>query len=204
MKINYLIIFLFVSCSKLSLNKFEIKGTPKIKSHSFIKIGGLSGLNVNKADKTELISITDRGPNTKAKDFNKDGIRDRGFIQPKYNPQIIILEKSKNEIKFKKSIALRYENKKASGLPNQRGFDEMPFNSKEKRLKFDQKGIDPEGIVKVENFYWIVEEYGPSLLKVDLEGNIVNRYVPDLNKSRRFGLKKLPEVLAYRLSLIHI
>lgn len=155
---------------------------------------------------TYVYSITDRGPNTSSYDFDKDGIKDRGFLLPWFTPEIVKLKMTEDKVEVVERIKIRLNKKrKVLGLPNQNrkvapeNYDETPFNSKRKKINFSRSGIDPEGIVRDgrENF-WIVEEYGPSILKISRSGKVLKRFVPNVKKSKRFGEKKLPSFLGQR------
>jgi 3-phytase len=77
-------------------------------------------------------------------------------------------------------------------------------------LAMDLMGIDPEGICKVDDGFWVSDEYGPSLLKFNSQGRLLYRFVPKgyyskseikkLNKQLGRGVIKenLPAILLQR------
>jgi 3-phytase len=64
-----------------------------------------------------------------------------------------------------------------SGLPNKKT-DETPVTLDRQVLPLDPMGIDPEAICLSGEHIWLAEEYGPSLLKFNRQGQLVTRYVP--------------------------
>ena len=208
-----LFLLFFFSCAQLTQKNTQelILDNPptigKTKLTGKLYLGGFSGIDFLKAEDDSIIvyTVTDRGPNTPSFDFNKDGIADRGFVLPYYTPEIVKLKLTGLKIEVLKRIPIKLKNKKISGLPNQNkktsplSFDETAFNIKKKKLKFRRSGIDPEGIAldKEDNF-WVVEEYGPSILKISKKGKILKRFIPNIEKSKRYGSKKLPFVFGQR------
>jgi hypothetical protein len=73
---------------------------------------------------------------------------------------------------------------KPKGRPNlepnaNRLGDEIPTNTKNEIIAMDLMGIDPEALcVDDKGNYWMGEEYRPSILKFNQEGQLLRRYVP--------------------------
>jgi hypothetical protein len=212
---TFTILGLFTSCATLlssDTKEYVLKTPPMIGETPEVGklyLGGFSGLDLIEAKDNSwtLVTLTDRGPNTNSYDFDGDKIKDRGFLLPGYTPEILIVKITSNGVDIQKRIPLKdSEGKLVKGLPNQgrskltrKSHDEAPFNLKREKLKFARNGLDPEGIVidKQGNF-WIVEEYGPSILKVSAEGVILDRYIPNLKGTKRFGKRKIPGAIGTR------
>ena len=71
-------------------------------------------------------------------------------------------------------------------------------------IEFDPSGLDPEALARLKDgSYWLAEEYGPSLVHVNAEGQILQRIVPgrtagDLGAAPYPVLGFLPELLSMR------
>jgi Esterase-like activity of phytase len=67
-----------------------------------------------------------------------------------------------------------------SGLPPSASDDVEPaFDLKGAALGIDPSGVDTEGIVALsDGTFWIGDEYGPSLVHVGPEGQVLQRWVP--------------------------
>lgn len=64
------------------------------------------------------------------------------------------------------------------------------------KLNYDPKGIDPEGLVVLEDgSFWVSDEYGPHLIHFDANGRVLEWLNPFGNG---IGGKKLPEVYKFR------
>jgi hypothetical protein len=66
-----------------------------------------------------------------------------------------------------------------TGLPNMES-QEAPFAfDGQTRLAYNPSGLDIEGLVRAPSGeFWAVEEYGPSLVRIDASGRVVRRFVP--------------------------
>lgn len=182
-------------------------------SEGKVLLGGLSdlvySLSESSKEKRVFYSITDRGPNGKEKGDKKSP--ERAFLHPAYNPQILKFEFKNGEVKLVQSIGLKIkvtlkpEPILITGLPNvnpklnQSGADETPMDAKGTVLKFDAIGLDPEGLALDEKKnFWVSEEYGPSLLKVNAEGLVQKRFLPKGSSKERTGIEELPYFYAKR------
>lgn len=220
----YKILALFVTlCSQsaLSLNgkQYLIKSNQLLSTHrkfGDIELGGLSGLYYSREESTSkkniFYTITDRGPNAKKKDFTGDGRKDRPFILPKFAPMIVKLEfdRQSKTIKILKTTQIKKpDGTPITGLPNtdrnrfSTNFDETPVTTTGRKLKFDPWGIDPEAIaMDSEGYFWISEEYGPSILQVKKDGTVVKRWIPKVDYKASFkiraGIKGLPKAFGKR------
>lgn len=175
----------------------KILHPPKLTAGASFELGGLSGLHFlakeSARKKTPIfVSLTDRGPNAEPVETNGKTLRP--FPLPSFRPQIVWLEIANGKARVVKKRSLS-----ASGLPNSAKLDESPVDMELKAIPFDKNGIDPEGIVQdARGNFWIVEEYGPSLLKVSPEGKILKRFIPFGSKEMRNGIETLPSFLTKR------
>jgi len=159
-------ILLIVSCSSTPKKKTKIIELPGFMANS--------GLYLEKeiGDEFILWTHTDRGPNGTEHVSGLETLRP--FLEPDFHPYWLQFSFNikTNEVKALKKVSLD-----VSGLPNQPG-DELPVDIKNKVLKRDPNGVDPESICFEGKYAWMGEEYRPSILKVDLRGKVLNRYVP--------------------------
>ena len=123
--------------------------------------------------------ITDRGPN---------GDNPRTFPVPDFTPFIMKVTANEGSLSILQAIPITGLGNSANGvtgLPNSLPpRDEESFDcSGTIQLTPNPHGLDTEGIVHTrEGDFWIVEEYGPSILKVDSHGKVLKRFLPkDLN-----------------------
>jgi hypothetical protein len=126
----------------------------------------------------EFWMITDRGPNGLIK---IEGANRRTFLAPEFNPAILRVELAGGSIRVLETVPLvTGSGKPVTGLPNVEGRDEVPYDfSGREKLSFNPNGLDTEGLVRTAaGEFWVAEEYGPSLLKIDRAGKVLKRYVP--------------------------
>ncbi len=148
----------------------------------------------------EFWAVTDRGPN------GNPGRRT--FLAPKFNPVILYI-RVQDRIQILNALPIL----DASGLPvtglsNVEGFDETPYDFNGANIiAGNPNGVDTEGIVRTRNgHFWLVDEYSPSLIHVNKDGRIIERFVPEdsplgstLATTPNYVVKKyLPKILNYR------
>jgi len=128
--------------------------------------------------------ITDRGSN---------GENPRTFPVPEFTPYILKVRTVNGTIEILQAIPVTGLNpateKGVTGLPNLNNTEEPPalnekfydcFGLAGIELEPNPHGLDTEGIVRTgDGNFWIVEEYGPSILKVDPQGQVVTRFFPE-------------------------
>ncbi len=151
--------------------------SPRVALYPLNDLEGLSGLHFEKKnDNGELVfwSHTDRGPNA-AEIIDPKWGQKRPFLMPDFRPywvQFSVNPKTR-QVKILKKIELSL-----TGLPNTMA-DELPVTPSGKFLKRDLMGVDPEAICFDGKHVWMGEEYRPSILKFDLEGKLLKRFVPE-------------------------
>ena len=166
-----------------------------------VDLGGIGSDIFPAGRKGEFWTVTDRGPNGQIK---VDGKKRRTFPVPGFNPAIVKVRVSGRSVKVIDALPITTRSgKPVTGLPNQEGRDEAPYTyNAQKPLSYDPNGLDTEGIVRAEDgSFWLVDEYGPSLVHVSARGKVIKRYVPKGLKLRGAGYpvsESLPAVLLHR------
>jgi hypothetical protein len=127
----------------------------------------------------EYWMITDRGPNGQ---IRVNGVNRRTFPVPDFTPHIlnVRVNKSTGGIDILRAIPIVGQSGKGvTGLSNLTR-DEPPFDfSAQVPLSLNQSGLDSEGLVRTRSGqFWVAEEYGPSILKIDANGKVLKRYSP--------------------------
>lgn len=144
-------------------------------------LGSISDLWHARGDPPEEFwAITDRGPNGQER---VQGQNRRTFPLPSFDPLLLRLRTEPGgAISLLRTIPLVGQSgKPIGGMPNLEGRDEAPFDARgQTRLGDSPSGIDPEAFVRTANGeFWLAEEYGPSLVRVDAGGKVLARYLPD-------------------------
>ncbi|GGN51091.1 hypothetical protein GCM10011579_006500 [Streptomyces albiflavescens] len=166
-----------------------------------VDLGGIGSDIYPAGRKGEFWTITDRGPNGQIK---VDGKKRRTFPVPGFDPAIVKIRVSGDTVEVLDAIPLTTSSgKPVSGLPNQAGRDEAPYSyDAQTPLTYDPNGVDTEGIVRAEDgTFWLVDEYGPSLIHVSARGKVLTRYVPkglNLTGTDYPVVEALPAILLHR------
>lgn len=132
------------------------------------------GSGLARVGENEFVGISDRGPNGEV------GKR-RTFPLPKFAPHLTRFKLSAGKIEIVNSIVLTDANgKPLTGLSNQEP-EEHLFETADAAtpLPYDPNGVDPEAVrVFPDGRFLLSEEYGPSVLVVNPNGQVLVRYVP--------------------------
>ncbi|MFE7357039.1 esterase-like activity of phytase family protein [Streptomyces sp. NPDC057543] len=166
-----------------------------------VLLGGIGSDIYPAGRKGEFWTVTDRGPNGQIK---IDGKKRRTFPVPGFDPAIVKVRVSGKHVQVLRAIPLTTRSGAAvTGLPNQPGRDEAPHTYDARTpLGYDPNGLDTEGIVRAaDGTFWLVDEYGPSLVHVSAEGRVLTRYVPQglgLTGAGYPVVEALPRVLQHR------
>jgi hypothetical protein len=179
------------------------------QNYSSATIGTYQGISFREAGFSGLYPIpgtegrefwvcSDRGPNIDAANANPSGCTptyDKIYAFPTYAPKIHRIKIMGDSIQILRTISIkRPSGSGATGIINPTGFGststEVPStdtvlncaNFNAKTVAKDIWGIDCEGIVvdKQGNF-WLCEEGGPTIWKLDQNGKVVKRYSPYAN-----------------------
>jgi hypothetical protein len=125
--------------------------------------------------------LTDRGPN---------GEDPRTFPVPEFTPFILQVKTTKDgAIEILEAIPITGPGvavNGVTGIPNLDNVTAPPALNEpffgcggSPQLDTNPNGIDPEGLVRtLSGDFWVVEEYSPSLLKIDANGRVVKRFYP--------------------------
>ncbi|MFE6814124.1 esterase-like activity of phytase family protein [Streptomyces sp. NPDC057677] len=143
-----------------------------------VDLGGI-GSDLYPAERRgEYWTVTDRGPNGQIA-VGKD--KRRTFPVPGFDPAIVKVRATGGRIQVLKSLPLTTSSgAPVTGLPNQPGRDEAPYNHDATTpLAYNANGLDTEGLVRDrDGSFWLADEYGPSLVHVSAKGRVLARHVP--------------------------
>jgi Esterase-like activity of phytase len=159
-----------------------------------LTLGLGSGLSQRAGDpKGTIWAIADRGPNLKI----KPAIERYGLVhlkplskvdgakimpRPQIGPTICQLKLDGDTVRLVRQLPLRgVSGRPISGLPIPIGTADVEpaFDISGVALGSDPSGADTEAIVALsDGTFWIGDEYGPSLLHVDRNGQVLQRWVP--------------------------
>jgi phytase-like protein len=165
-----------------------------------IDLGGIGSDIYPAGRKGEFWTVTDRGPNGQIK---VSGTKRRTFPVPGFDPAIVKIRVSGDTVKVLDAIPVTTCSGKAvTGLSNQAGRDEAPYSyDASTPLSYNPNGLDTEGIVRAgDGSFWLVDEYGPSLVHVSARGKVLTRYVP---KGLHLAGADYPVVEALPAVLLH-
>ncbi|MGI5452671.1 esterase-like activity of phytase family protein [Streptomyces sp. CA-249302] len=166
-----------------------------------IDLGGIGSDIYPAGRKGEYWTVTDRGPNGQIK---VSGTKRRTFPVPGFDPAIVKIRVLGDTVKVLDAIPITTRSGKAvTGLSNQAGRDEAPYSyDAQTALSYNPNGLDTEGIVRAaDGSFWLVDEYGPSLVHVSARGKVLTRYVPkglNLTGTDYPVVEALPAVLLHR------
>ena len=146
--------------------------------------------------------LTDRGPNA---DFVGSAGAGKRFLLPDYTPCIGLFELQDNGqiTKIKEILLKDASGQPISGLPNPKAFGgtheipydaqgnvmtvnpDLPFDEVSNPINNDINGLDPEGLVALnDGSFWVSDEYGPHLVHYDADGVEIGRINPFANDAR--------------------
>ncbi|MFJ5935789.1 esterase-like activity of phytase family protein [Streptomyces sp. NPDC093071] len=143
-----------------------------------IDLGGIGSDLFPAERRGEYWTVTDRGPNGQI-EIGKD--KRRTFPVPGFDPAIVKIRVAGGRIQVLKTLPITTSRgTPVTGLPNQPGRDEAPYTyDASTPLPYDPNGLDTEGIVRDrDGGFWLVDEYGPSLVHVSAKGRVLARHVP--------------------------
>ncbi|MFD9502689.1 esterase-like activity of phytase family protein [Streptomyces sp. NPDC060035] len=166
-----------------------------------VMLGGIGSDIYPAGRKGEFWTVTDRGPNGQIK---VDGKKRRTFPVPGFDPAIVRIRVDGKRIEVLDSLPLTTRSGAAvTGLSNQESRDEAPYTYDARTpLAYNPNGLDTEGLVRAaDGSFWLVDEYGPSLVHVSPRGRVLTRYVPEGLELKGAGyrvVEALPGVLLHR------
>ncbi|WP_406369895.1 esterase-like activity of phytase family protein [Streptomyces sp. NBC_00647] len=166
-----------------------------------VDLGGIGSDLYPAGRKGEFWTVTDRGPNGQIK---VDGKKRRTFPVPGFDPAIVKIRVRGDSVTVLDAMAITTSSgKPVTGLSDQAGRDEAPYSfDAQTPLAYNPNGVDTEGIVRAKDgSFWLVDEYGPSLIHVSARGKVLTRYVPKglgLTGTDYPVVEALPAVLLHR------
>ncbi|MGL5594586.1 MAG: esterase-like activity of phytase family protein [Cetobacterium sp.] len=214
MKTKLALLSLFVSTLTFSevvtLRKFDIEvpsqfmvpyngDEPEFKDGFKTGFGSaLAFKNINSDGTIEFYALTDRGPNADIPKYLKDGksVPGKFFPAPNFTPSIGILKVDDKKAEIIDKIELKDSTgKNITGLPlpldRIGSTGEVALDLNINSLGYDINGLDPEGIaIDKDGNFWISDEYGPFIIKVDKNGRILEKLEPG---------NGLPEIVKHRV-----
>lgn len=160
-----------------------------------IAMGLGSGLARRAGDPPGIVwAVGDRGPNLKpkvlVKRYGVEAMRelaavDGAKVMPRLDlgPAIARLRVSEDRVELLKVIRISdCQGAPLSGLPpsaGEHGTCEPAFDLEGRPLDPDPSGLDTEGILaRADGGFWVGDEFGPSLVRVDAGGRVETRFVP--------------------------
>lgn len=161
-----------------------------------LRSGFGSGLSRRAGDPPGIVwAVGDRGPNIKVKDavelYGLDRLEpllseDGAKIMPRLDigPAIAELRISGDRVELVRSLPISDAGgRPVSGLPVPGGPHtrcEPAFDLDGEALLPDPSGLDTEGIAApADGGFWVSDEFGPSLVRLDAEGRVLKRLVPE-------------------------
>ncbi|MFF3615701.1 esterase-like activity of phytase family protein [Streptomyces sp. NPDC002580] len=166
-----------------------------------VDLGGIGSDIYPAGREGEFWTVTDRGPNGQIK---VDGKKRRTFPVPGFDPAIVRIRVSGDTVRVLDAIPITTSSgKPVTGLSDQASRDEAPYSYDARTpLPYNANGVDTEGVVRAkDNSFWLVDEYGPSLIHVSARGKVLARYVPKglgLTGADYPVVEALPAVLLHR------
>lgn len=123
-------------------------------------------------------AVTDRGPNNDTVQAN--GQAGTGFPVADFSPLIRQFSVNGPTLRVLKTMTIQSSpGVGVTGLPNVPGYDGPPTTVTGGPVRYDVNGLDTEGIVRTKSGdFWLVEEYGPSVVQVGADGVVKRRLVP--------------------------
>jgi hypothetical protein len=159
-----------VTLPSIALGAFQ----PAVADDRGVELGGI-GSGLFALGSNEYWTVTDRGPNGEIGDT-------RTFLVPDFTPTLVKVRARGNRLDVLDRIPITTPAGQAvTGLPNFAVKDDpAPYAADGTTLlDYDANGLDTEGVVRTpDGHFWLVDEYGPSIVEVDAAGHVVARHVP--------------------------
>jgi hypothetical protein len=189
------------SLPDFDLAEFQNKMLPgSISDDRGLMLGSI-GSGLFGVGKSAYWTITDRGPNGEPSDDV------RSYPVPTFDPALVKVRMRGDRLKVLEALPLKTKSgDPVSGLPPfVRPGDPRPATTDGSMSGdlLNPNGVDTEGVVATATGFWVVDEYGPSILSVSPEGRVVTRYVPAGTEDQYSGadmriVGNLPAELAAR------
>ena len=161
-----------------------------------LRSGFGSGLTRRQGDPPGTVwAVSDRGPNVKVRDavekWGMEALRPhvglasaRLMPRPEIGPEIAQLRVAGNAVELVRKVPLATaDGQPVSGVPLPPApylLSEVAFGMDGAALPPDPRGFDTEGIAAIPGGgFWLADEFGPSLVRLDAEGRVAVRLLPE-------------------------
>ena len=147
-------------------------------------------------------AVGDRGPNLKpdalAARYGVDGLGSglagaKVMPCPDIGPTLVELQITADTVEWRQVLPIRgADGAPIRGLPTPGGAhatSEPALNLAGEKLGTDPSGADTEGLIALADGFWVGDEYGPSLLRLDTQGRVMVRWVPAGSEDRFAGAR---------------
>lgn len=189
---------------RLAWRDVPLDDLPLTQSARGLTLGLGSGLTRRAGDPPgRVFAVTDRGPNVFASqavdEFGLTGFSQfRGdrdvkiMMRPRLAPEIVELQVGGGDVRLLRRVALATRLGHALSGVAPAGHDERLFDVGGALLHPDPLGADTEAIaVMPDGTFFLAEEYGPSLLRVEANGAVTERWTPE-GQGQRLRSSDLP------------
>ena len=147
---------------------------PTVADDHGVELGGI-GSGLFPLGRNEYWTVTDRGPNGEVGDA-------RTFIVPEFTPTLVRVRARGTDLQVLETIPLTTPaGEPVTGLPNfaVAGDPAPVLADGTTPVAYNGNGLDTEGVVRTpDGHFWLVDEYGPSIVEVDAAGHVLARHVP--------------------------
>jgi Esterase-like activity of phytase len=181
-----------VSVKRLAWSDVLLGGVNLPAGRLELTLGLGSGLTTRAGDAPDTVwALTDRGPNLSVEDavarYGLDHLLSFATVRkakimprPDMAPEILELRIKGDVVELVRRMPLHLASGQSlSGRPIPGEGMEQVFGLDGASIGADALGADPEAIAAMpDGGFWIAEEYGPSLLKVDASGVVTKRWTP--------------------------
>ncbi|MGL4602080.1 MAG: esterase-like activity of phytase family protein [Plesiomonas sp.] len=168
-----------------------------------LPVGIGSGLVFSGIENGDLLltTTTDRGPNADAPSVGKQD--SKIFANPMFVPLLMDIRISKGQAMATNLRPLHDKNGPISGLPLPSNLigstNEVALSDTLHPLTSDKRGLDTEGLTTDgKGGFWLGDEYGPFLIHVDHQGEILAKYGPTPTQDEQGVATGLPNILKWR------
>lgn len=149
----------------------------------------------------KFITVTDRGANADSPKVNDNDTKI--FVTPNFAPLMMEMKVDKNGATAFNPIAIKDQNGPITGLPLPSEYigstHEIALSETLEVLESIDNGLDMEGIVSDgSGGYWVSDEYGPFIVRVNSDGLITEKYGPTPNKGEKGVATGLPNIIKWR------
>ena len=159
-----------------------------------VDLGGI-GSGLFALGHNQYWTVTDRGPNGDV-DKNYTGTPaaagDKSFILPEFTPHLVKIRARGTSLEVLQRIPITTQsNNPATGLPNyaQDPGLEPWLSDWDTRAGYNPNGLDTEGVVQAaDGSFWVVDEYGPSIVHIGADGRVIARHVPEGKSANYFNV----------------